>query len=82
MIILCGDEGNPNDGLFIPIHSIYGQFPSGSGDRISYQHRKRSSFSYVDGHADLRTIKDPEINGFYSNGHPMEIWSPAPAGVD
>ena len=82
MIILFVDEGDPNDGLFVPIHSIYGQFPAGCGDRVSYQHNKFASFSFVDGHAQLRSIKDPEINGFYSNGHPKAVWSPAPAGVE
>ncbi len=76
MLIVFVDEGNPNDGLFVPIESKYGN-PATSLDAPKWFHSDSASFGFGDGHAEMRREDDLEVVGWDSDHwQPMPIWLP------
>ncbi len=61
-VILFVDEGDPNDGTFVPIRSPYGN-PSWNLDAPQWYHNRKASFGFMDGHSELRSDDDLQIVG-------------------
>jgi prepilin-type processing-associated H-X9-DG protein len=73
-IIVFVDEGNPNDGWFVPIFS---QYHPAWGDRPRWLHNGKASFGFADGHGELRSEDDVSIVGWDdAHSRPMPKWIP------
>ena len=74
-IIVFVDEGDPNDGWFVPIFS---QYHTDWGDSPKWLHNGQASFGFADGHGELRRSDDIDIVGWNSaHSRPMPLWIPS-----
>ncbi len=65
-LIIFVDEGSPNDGNFKPIQPDYDW-----ADDPHWPHNSKSSFSFLDGHGELRLRTDQQIIDYLS-----PVWFP------
>jgi prepilin-type N-terminal cleavage/methylation domain-containing protein/prepilin-type processing-associated H-X9-DG protein len=71
-LIVFVDEGEPNDGYFVPIQSPLG-YPIVL-DCPLWQHNHRASFGFADGHSESRRENDLAVVGW--NWGPEPLWGP------